>query len=464
MTQSPATALNLPRDSSTGTLSEPSDPADPAATATTGTHPLRKAITSSFLGNFVEWFDYALYGYLSATIATVFFPEDEGRTALVKTFGLFALSFLIRPVGAVVWGHIGDRYGRKTALSWSILLMSGATTCIALLPGHATIGVAAPFLLLTFRLIQGFSAAGEYAGASTLLTELAPTGKRGLVAAVVPASTASGLLLGSLMAALLTGILDDATMESWGWRVPFLIAAPLGLVGLVIRRHLDESTAFTEAVEKAATANEEAGPGAKHRPLLEVFREPRALLIAFSAAVLNAIGFYVILSYMPTYLSEELGQDDTDAFIAASVALFAYIFSVLLTGWMSDRMGRRKIMLTASFAFIVAAVPAFLLLDGAGLALVIIIQIAMGMVLALNDGVLPAFLSEQFSTGVRLTGFAVTFNTANAVFGGTAPMLATLLIGWTGMTVAPAFYLMAAALVTFLAVLKAAETHRAPLS
>jgi MHS family proline/betaine transporter-like MFS transporter len=427
MTQSPATALTLPRDSSTGTLSEPSAPADPAATATTGTHPLRKAITSSFLGNFVEWFDYALYGYLSATIATVFFPEDEGRTALVKTFGLFALSFLIRPVGAVVWGHIGDRYGRKTALSWSILLMSGATTCIALLPGHATIGVAAPFLLLTFRLIQGFSAAGEYAGASTLLTELAPIRKRGLVAAVVPASTASGLLLGSLMAALLTGILDDATMESWGWRIPFLIAAPLGLVGLVIRRHLDESSAFTEAVEKAATANAEAGPGAKHRPLLEVFREPRALLIAFSAAVLNAIGFYVILSYMPTYLSEELGQDDTDAFI-------------------------------------VAAVPAFLLLDGAGLVLVILIQIAMGMVLALNDGVLPAFLSEQFSTGVRLTGFAVTFNTANAVFGGTAPMLATLLIGWTGMTVAPAFYLMAAALVTFLAVLKAAETHRAPLS
>ena len=180
--------------------------------------------------------------------------------------------------------------------------------------------------------------------------------------------------------------------------------------------------------------------------------------------MLNAIGFYVILSYMPTYLSEELGQDDTDAFIAASVALFAYIFSVLLTGWMSDRMGRRKILLTASFAFIVAAVPAFLLLDGAGLALVILIQIAMGMVLALNDGVLPAFLSEQFSTGVRLTGFAVTFNTTNAVFGGTAPMLATLLIGWTGMTVAPAFYLMAAALVTFLAVLKAAETHRAALS
>lgn len=462
MTRPPATALTLPRDSSTGTVPDPTAPAD--STAPTTTHPLRKAITSSFLGNFVEWFDYALYGYLSATIATVFFPDDEGRTALVKTFGLFALSFLIRPVGAVVWGHIGDRLGRKTALSWSILLMSGATACIALLPGHATIGVAAPVLLLTLRLLQGFSAAGEYAGASTLLTELAPTRKRGLVAAVVPASTAAGLLLGSLMAALLTGVFDDAAMESWGWRIPFLIVAPLGLVGLVIRRSLDESAAFTEAVAVAARANEEACPSRSHRPLLEVFREPRALLIAFAAAVLNAIGFYVILSYMPTYLSEELGQDDTDAFIAASVALFAYIFSVLLTGWMSDRVGRRKIMLTASFAFVVAAIPAFLLLDGAGLALVIVIQIAMGMVLALNDGVLPSFLAEQFSTGVRLTGFAVTFNTANAVFGGTAPMIATLLIGWTGVTVAPAFYLMAAALVTFLAVLKAAETHRAALS
>lgn len=191
------------------------------------------------MGTFVEWFDYAAYGYLAATIALVFFPEDEGRSALIKTFGLFALSFLIRPIGGVVWGHLGDRYGRKRTLSLSILMMSGATFLIALLPGHAAIGAAAPALLFSLRLVQGFSAAGEYAGASTYLAETAPAHRRGLFDAIVPASTACGLLAGSLLAALLTGVLDDAAMQSWGWRVPFLLAAPLGLIGLYIRRRAD---------------------------------------------------------------------------------------------------------------------------------------------------------------------------------------------------------------------------------
>lgn len=194
---------------------------------------------ASFMGTFVEWFDYAAYGYLAATIALVFFPEDEGRSALIKTFGLFALSFLIRPIGGVVWGHLGDRYGRKRTLSLSILMMSGATFLIALLPGHAAIGAAAPALLFSLRLVQGFSAAGEYAGASTYLAETAPAHRRGLFGAIVPASTACGLLAGSLLAALLTGVLDDAAMQSWGWRVPFLLAAPLGLIGLYIRRRAD---------------------------------------------------------------------------------------------------------------------------------------------------------------------------------------------------------------------------------
>lgn len=190
-----------------------------------------------------------------------------------------------------------------------------------------------------------------------------------------------------------------------------------------------------------------------------VWKEPKALGIAFAACLLNAIGFYVILSYLPTYLSEELGQNKTDSFIASSVTLFAYIFSVLFTGWLSDRVGRRTIMLIASVAFVVAIVPAFMALEGAGLFMVIVIQIGMGMVLALNDGVLPSFLSEQFSTKVRLSGFALTFNTANAIFGGTAAMVSTLLIGWTDSVLAPGFYLMAAAVITCLTVLKARETN-----
>lgn len=446
--------------SNSSVLSAPIPAPQSSATPSTSPSPKgspvdpRRSISSSFIGNFIEWFDYAMYGYFAVVISTVFFPDTDPHAALVLTFGLFALSFLIRPLGALFWGHIGDRVGRKTTLSWSILLMSGATARIAFLPGYAHIGLAAPLLLLVLRLVQGFSAAGEYAGAGTMLTEMAPRGRRGLMAAVVPASTATGLLLGSLLAAVLTGTLSDANLHDWGWRIPFFLAAPLGLVGLWIRRRMSETEEFEEAkAEREALATTPAAP------LKMVWKEPKALGIAFAACLLNAIGFYVILSYLPTYLSEELGQNKTDSFIAASVTLFAYIFSVLFTGWLSDRVGRRTIMLIASVAFVVAIVPAFMALEGAGLFMVIVIQIGMGMVLALNDGVLPSFLSEQFSTKVRLSGFALTFNTANAIFGGTAAMVSTLLIGWTDSVLAPGFYLMAAAVITCLTVLKARETN-----
>ncbi|AHI21473.1 MFS transporter [Corynebacterium vitaeruminis] len=410
-------------------------------------HELRSAVKASFIGTFIEWFDYAAYVYMSAVVASVFFPNLAGRTALIFTFGLFALSFLVRPIGAVVWGHIGDRFGRIRTLSTSIVLMSGATFCIGLLPGHATIGAAAPLLLLACRMVQGFSAAGEYAGASTHLAEVAPTGKRGLFGAVVPSATASGLLLGSLIAAMLTGLLDDSALHSWGWRVPFLLAAPLGIYGLMIRRSASESAQFS------------ASETPKKAPIVEVFRYPRALVVAFAGAVLNAIGFYVILTYLPTYLSEELGMNSTSAFISSSIASAFYVMYSLMTGHLSDRLGRRTTMLAAAAAMLIGIVPAFILLDTSGFLVIVTVQVCLGGILALNDGVLPSFLSEQFPTSTRLTGFALTFNCANAIFGGTAPMIATWLIGATGSVLAPAYYLAAAAVVTGIAVAFAAKTN-----
>jgi len=351
-------------------------------------------------------------------------------------------------LGGIVWGHFGDKHGRIQTLTVSIVMMSLATACIGFLPGYATIGFAASLLLLLCRMVQGFSAAGEYAGAATHLAEIAPAGKRGIYSAVVPSATASGLLLGSLIAALLTGVLDDAALDSWGWRVPFLIALPLGMYGLWIRRHTEESSHFEDQDEP------------EESPLREVLKYPKALAIAFAGAVLNAIGFYVILTYLPTYLSEELGMAATPAFIASSVASAFYVGFALLTGMLSDRLGRRTTMLCAAAFMGVTIIPAFMLLNGAGILLVIIIQVCLGGVLALNDGVLPSFLSEQFPTHVRLSGFALTFNTANAVFGGTAPMIATWLIDVTGLQLAPAFYLVAAALVTGTAVLFASKKNK----
>ncbi|MHA7172737.1 MFS transporter [Arthrobacter monumenti] len=420
-----------------------------------GSKTRRRVVAASFIGNFVEWFDYAVYGYLAATIAVVFFPESAGETALLATFGLFAVSFVVRPIGGFVWGHIGDKVGRRTALSLSILIMSLSTFAIGLLPSYQAVGLLSPLLLLFVRIVQGFSAAGEYAGASAFLVEYAPKNRRGLFAAVVPASTATGLLFGSLMAGLLYGVLSTDQMESWGWRLPFFLAAPMGIIGRYIRTRLEDTPAFRNLAEEEEVAAS---------PVRTMFRDHwRTLLIAVGAVLLNAVGFYVLLSYMPTYLSEELGFSKTESFLATTFALIAYIGFIFVAGLASDIFGRKKLLVSASVLFIVFTIPAFMLLDTGSFLVVILVQIALGGMLTLNDGTLPSFLAEMFPTRIRYSGFAVSFNLSNALFGGTAPFMATLLIGMLGTSLAPGWYLMLAAAIALSAVLCARETSREPL-
>jgi MHS family proline/betaine transporter-like MFS transporter len=416
---------------------------------------LRKVLGASFIGNFVEWFDYASYGYFATVIAVAFFPEIAPQAALLATFAVFAISFVIRPVGGIVWGAIGDRIGRRTALSWSILIMSGATTLIALLPSYHQVGLLAPVLLLLVRMVQGFSASGEYAGATAFIAEYAPTHRRGLFTSIVPASTAAGLLAGSLMSAALFALLDDAQMQAWGWRLPFLLAAPLGLIGLYIRLKLEDTPKFREM---------EARHQVEATPTAELFRDHRGrIAIAFGVTCLNAVGFYLILSYMPTYLMTELGLGEAKSFLATSISLAAYIGLIFLMGQLSDRFGRKTALVAASVLFIALTVPLFSLLDGASFLGIVLIQIAFGALLTVNDGTLPCFLSELFPTRVRYSGFAFSFNAANALFGGTAPFVATWLIAATGSKLAPAWYLVAAAAVALVAMLLARETAGRPL-
>ncbi|QYB05833.1 MFS transporter [Rhodococcus sp. USK10] len=416
---------------------------------------LRRVVAASFVGNFVEWFDYAVYGYLATVIAVVFFPEAAPTTGLLATFAVFAISFVIRPIGGLVWGHFGDKIGRRTALSLSILIMSASTFCIGLIPGFDQIGYLAPVLLLLVRMVQGFSAAGEYAGASAFLAEYAPDRKRGLFTSVVPASTAAGLLFGSLIAALLTAVLSTEQLNGWGWRLPFLLAAPMGLIGRYIRLKLEDTPKFQE-MEQKVEAN---------APLSILFtHHRRAIVIAFGVTCLNAVGFYLILSYMPTYLSEVLHVGHTASFVAASIALACYIVFIFGMGALSDRFGRKRVLIGASICFAVFTVPLFSVLGVAGIVGVVVIQIVLCAFLTMNDGTLPTFLSEIFPTQVRYSGFAFSFNTANALFGGTAPFVATLLIEVTGNPLAPAWYLVAAALVAMGSMLMARETSQRPLA
>ncbi|HEY4577921.1 MAG TPA: MFS transporter [Yaniella sp.] len=437
-------------------------PLGPTLSGQERTHPYgigkkerRKVVVASFIGNFVEWFDYGAYSYLAVVIAAVFFPSEDLTEGLIWTFALFAVSFLVRPFGGFIWGHIGDRVGRRNALAWSILLMTLATVCIGLLPGASQIGLWAPALLLFFRMLQGFSASGEYAGASAYLVEYAPDGKRGMYAAVVPGSTAAGLLFGSLMATLLTGTLSDPQMESWGWRLPFLLAAPLGLIGIYIRRKLEDSPAFQEMSKEDEVVK---------APVWALFRDHwRTLVRATAAVLLNAVGFYVILTYMPTYLSQTVGIDPTLANVSTTASLFTYIGFIFLTGYLSDRFGRRKVLMSASILFALFTVPAFLLLGTENFVVILLVQVLLGAMLTLNDGSLASFLAENFPTRVRYTGFAVSFNVGNAVFGGTAPAIATMLIATTGSAIAPGWYLVGAAIIALIAVALSPETSDKPL-
>ncbi|MEC4728117.1 MFS transporter [Shewanella sp. D64] len=408
---------------------------------------LKRASTACFIGNFVEWFDYASYGFLATIIAVSFFPSYDTTTALMATFAIFALSFIVRPLGGIFWGHIGDKIGRKTALSMSIVIMSCATFSIALLPDYNKIGVMAPLLLLLIRMIQGFSASGEYAGAATFLTEIAPKEQKGFYASIVPASAAAGLLFGSLFVSTLYTFLSSTQLHEWGWRIPFLLAAPFGLIGLYIRTELEDSAQFLKFKEN----NSEQQSTIPLQILLVDHK--KSLFLGFIVTSLNAVGFYLLLSYMPTYMIVHLDIKEATSFLISSVVLAFYIAFVFSVGKLSDIFGRGKILILATLSFIFLSIPIFILLEFASIIQLTLILILFSACLALNDGCLSCYLCELFPTNVRYSGFALSFNSANALFGGTAPFVATSLIAVTGLSFAPGFYLMLVAIMTLIAMI-----------
>ena len=425
---------------------------------------LRRAAKASFIGNFIEWFDYASYGYLATVIGLVFFPEADKSVRLMSTFAVFAMSFILRPIGAIIWGAWGDRWGRRWALSWSILIMSGSTFLIGLLPTYSVIGVAAAVGLLLLRMIQGFSASGEYAGAGTFLAEYAPPSRRGIYTSLVPASTACGLLAGSLMVTGMFTVLSDSAVNTWGWRVPFLLAGPLGLIGRYIRVHLEDSPVYQEMLAEIPQEEKSAGWS---EPLRLLFRDHlHDTLITFGVSCLNAVAFYMLLSYMPTYVHEELGFSQDTATLATSVMLLVYIASIFFMGHMSDSFGRRRMLIAACIAFIVLTIPLFIVMTKATgmLAVVILCQIAFAIILTANDGTLATFLAESFPTNVRYSGFALSFNGANALLGGTTPFIVTWLIKVTGSPLAPAVYLTVIALIAMVAIFQSRTIHGSELT
>ena len=407
---------------------------------------LKRVAASSFLGNFIEWFDYATYTYFAITIGQVFFPGSEVNSTLMA-FAIFALAFIFRPLGAMFWGSMGDKKGRKQSLAISVLLMSGAAFLIGCLPSYQAIVLASPILLLVLRSVQGFSVAGEYSGAAVFLAEYAPPEKRGRYCSLVPASTATGLLAGSTMALVLKMILPEAAIIEWGWRIPFLLAGPLGLITHYIRTRVSDSPVYQEMQEKLEAKGESDDKPIK----LLLTKHLRPLLVSFGACMLNAVGFYAVLTYLPNYLQDTVGYDAGSSSLITTICLVAYIAFIFLSGRISDKVGRKKMLIIACVGFIIFTVPAFYLLNSQNFAIILIVELVMCLLLTINDGTLSSYLSETFPTEVRYSGFALSFNFANAIFGGSASFISIALIEATGNAIAPAWYMVAISVVAFIA-------------
>lgn len=416
---------------------------------------VRQAVRGAAIGNTVEWFDFAVYGFLATYIAAKFFPSGDETAALLSTFAIFAAAFFMRPLGGLFFGPLADRIGRQRVLALVILLMSASTFAIGLVPSYDSIGVFAPALLLVLRCLQGFSAGGEYGSGACFLAEYAPDRHRGFVVAFLVWSVVIGFLLGSITVTLLEAALSEQAMESYGWRIPFLIAGVLGAVGLYIRLRLGDTPEFERLKESG---------GVSESPLREaVTTSWRPILQIIGLVIIHNVGFYVVFTFLPSYFTETLGFTKTDAFLSITVASVVALVLILPLGALSDRVGRKPLLIAGAIGFAVFSYPLFWLLNSGSLAAAVAAHAGLAALEAVFVSASLAAGAELFATKVRSSGYSIGYNTSVALFGGTTPYIATWLTDRTGNELAPAIYLVVAAVITLATIMTMRETAGRPL-
>ncbi|HEY0473597.1 MAG TPA: MFS transporter [Kribbella sp.] len=418
---------------------------------------LKRAIAASAIGNATEWFDYGIYAYGVTYISAAIFPGDT-QSATLLALMTFAVSFLVRPLGGLVWGPLGDRIGRKHVLAITILMMSGATFLVGLVPSYHSIGIWAPVLLVLLRMIQGFSTGGEYGGAATFMAEYAPSRKRGFLGSFLEFGTLSGFALGALLMLGFSLLLGDSAMHSWGWRLPFLVAAPLGLVGIYLRTRLEDTPIFRELEAKG---EKEEQTSTQFRDLLAGYWKP-ILRLGGMVVALNVVN-YTLLTYMPTYLESQIGLTADQSLIVPIIGMLAMMVFLPFAGRLSDRVGRKPLWWFSLTGLFVAVVPMFLLM-GTGLLGAVVGFAVLGLLYVPQLATISATFPAMFPTHVRYAGFAIAYNVSTSLFGGTAPAVNDWLTTKTGNALTPAYYMMAACVVGAIALVKVPETTRCPLN
>jgi MHS family proline/betaine transporter-like MFS transporter len=401
----------------------------------------KKAVVATSLGNAMEWFDFGIYSYLAATLGKVFFPAMSGPMQLVYSFGTFAVAFIARPIGGVLFGILGDRLGRKKILAITLIMMSFATLSIGLIPSYASIGSLGTALLLIARLVQGFSTGGEYSGAMTFIAESTPDKKRGFMASGLEVGTLVGYIAGSGIVTLLTFILGEEKMLEWGWRIPFLIAAPIGLVGFYLRSRLEETPAF-EAMEKAKEAENDQ---VSFKDILIYHWKPIVvgMFVVFFYLVVN----YMVLSYMPSHLSTVLGYGETKGLLLILIVMLIMVPIVLLMGYFGDRIGAKRVIQIGLIGLALLSVPSFLLIGSGNTWLVFFGLLILAVFSSFFQGTMPSLLPSLFFTEVRNGALAISYNISASLFGGTTPLLVAWLIKVTSNRMVPAYYLIFASII-----------------
>ncbi|TDD09608.1 MFS transporter [Nonomuraea deserti] len=411
----------------------------------------RRVLLGAGTGQFVEFYDFAIYGFSAVAVAEAFFPGASPVASLLSVFAVYGVAFVARPLGGVFFGALADRAGRRAVLYATLMCMGVATALIGLLPTYAAAGTVAPVLLVLCRLVQGFSAGGEAVGAPSFVLEHAPFERRGTWIAISVAATGAASVAALVFIIAVSGALPDAAYASWGWRVPFLVALPLSLIGGYIRGRTEESPVFRElerdhAIERHPVRGSLRGNGTR-------------LGRIFAVMALSGLGFYVLVGYLVTSLQTVAGLSLLESLVANAVALLTFTVLLPVGGRLSDAFGRKPMLIAGAAAVAVVSMPAFLLVTSGSLAAAAAGQLLLAAALCAYGGGSYTFFVELLPPATRVTGAAISYNVALALFGGTAPFVSTWLVDFTGTPVSPGLYLLVVALVALAVALTTPETR-----